>query len=97
MVSTSKDIDGKVVGLVEWRQVGQSGFDKLGGEYVWLENLWIHDDFRGKGILQELIADILNRAPEALYAYFTREKYGNRMSRLFKRASVENIVKGLLV
>ena len=97
MISTSKDDQGRVIGLVEWRQVGQSGFDKFQGEYVWLQNLWIHPDFRGRNILHELIADVLTKAPEAQYGYFTREKYGHRMSKSFKRSSVEAIVKGLLV
>lgn len=97
MISVSKDDSGKVIAYVEWRQVGQSGFDKLKGEYVWLQNLWIHPDHRGKGILQELITDVLTKAPDAQFGYFTREKYGHRMSKSFKRSSVENIVKGLLV
>jgi GNAT superfamily N-acetyltransferase len=93
LISTSKDEGGKIVGIVEWRQVGQSGFDKYKGEYVWLQNLWIHPDYRGKNILQELIADVLKKAPDAKYGYFTREKYGERMSKSFKRSSVEAIVK----
>ena len=76
---------------MEWRQVGQSGFDKLQGEYVFLLNLWIHQDYRGKGLLKELIADILMKAPDAKYGYFMREKYNNRMSKPFKRESVERI------
>ena len=96
MISSCKDDSGKVIAYVEWRQVGQSGFDKLGGEYVWLQNLWIHPDFRGKGLLQEMIADILTKAPDAQYGYFTREKYGHRMSKSFKRSSVERIANVLV-
>ena len=91
MITVSKDLDGKVVAYVEWRQVGISGFDKFKGEYVWLQNLWIHPDHRGRGLLQEMIADILSKAPDAQYGYFTREKYGHRMSKLFKRSSVERV------
>lgn len=96
MISNCFDESGKVVAHVEWRQVGQSGFDKLQGEYVWLENLWIHEGYRGKGILQRLISDILEKAPDAKFAYFTREKYGKRMSRLFKRESVERVANVLI-
>lgn len=96
MISVIQDIDDKVIGYVEWRQVGQSGFDKVGGEYVWLQNLWIHHEFRGRSILQQLIADVLAKSPEAKYGYFTREKYDNRMSRLFNRASVERIASVLV-
>jgi len=46
MVSVSKDNDGKVIGFLEWRQVGQSGFDKFRGEYLWINDLWIHSDYK---------------------------------------------------
>ena len=74
MISVIKDDNEKVISLVEWRQVGRSGFDVEGGEFVWLQNLWIHNEYRGKGLLQEMISDILMRAPEAKWGYFTREK-----------------------
>jgi len=96
LISISKDNDGRVIGYIEWRQVGQSGFDKVCGEYVWLQNLWIHEQFRGKGILQELISDILMKAPDAKYGYFTREKYNHRMSKSFKRESVERVANVLV-
>jgi len=91
LISSIKDEEGKVIAYVCWKQVGKSGFEKFQGEYVYLEDLWIHDAYRGKGLLQRLIADVLEKAPEAQYGYFTREKYGHRMSKLFKRSSVERI------
>ena len=93
MISTIADWDKKIVGIVEWRQVAESGFDKPHGELIWVQNLWIHPDFRGKRVLEKLIADILISAPEAKWGYFTREKYGDRMSRRFSRKYVEALVK----
>jgi len=92
LITDIKNDNGYVLGYVEWRQVGPSGFDVFKGEYIYLCNLWIHPDHRGKGLLQELIAKILMTAPEAKYAYFEREKYNNRMSKLYKRGSVERVV-----
>ena len=97
MISTVKNEDGYVVAHVEWKTVDHSGLETKYGDYVWLQNLWIHPNYRSKGLLQEMIATILSKAPQAQYGYFTREKYGHRMSKLFKRSSVEAIVKGILV
>ena len=97
MISTVSDSHGYVIAHVEWRQVGQSGIEMLGGQYVWLQNLWIHPDYRGQVVLKELIADVLYKAPEALWGYFTREKYNHRMSKLFKRSSVERVANVVLV
>lgn len=97
MISVSHDNYGRVIGYVEWRQVGPSGFEVFQGPYIWLQNLWIHQDYRGKTILKELIEDILLKAPDAKYGYFTREKYGHRMSKSFKRESVERVANVFIV
>lgn len=85
MISTSKDNDGKVLAYIEWRLVGQSGFDKLNGEYVWINDFWIHEDYRNGYLFRDLVNKILFNAPNARWCYFTRQKYGGRKSRLYTR------------
>ena len=92
MIVTSKDESGKVIAYCEWRLVGPSGFDKLEGEYVYIADLWIHQSYRGIGILNEIIDKILLIAPSAKACYFTHKKYGDRMSRLWKREGFERRV-----
>lgn len=93
MITIVPDIDGKVVAYIEWRQVAKSGFDKLGGEYIWVNDLWVHEDYRNQGLIQQMIDRILCIAPEAEFCYFTRRKYNNRMSKLWKRKNFEMLVK----
>ena len=94
MVIKVPDEDGKIIAYCEFRQVAQSGFDKLGGEYIWINDLWVHPDYRNKGLIKQMIDTILYKAPDALYCYFKRSKYNGRM-RLWKRENFERLVKQL--
>ena len=85
MVSVAKDDDGRVIGYLEWRQVGQSGFDKLRGEYVWINDFWIHEEYRRGYVFRELVNNILFKAQDAKWCYFTRRKYHGRKSKLYTR------------
>ena len=96
MVSASHDEDGKVIGWVEWRQVGQSGHDKYHGEYVWIQEIWIHRDYRGSHIFYDLIDKIMTLATDAKYAYFTHAKYNDRMSKLYTRKQFEKLMRKVL-
>jgi len=93
MITTSKDENGKVIGYCEWRRVGQSGFDVLNGPYIYVADIWIHKDYRGMGFLIKLIDKILVLSPGAVACYFTHKKYGDRMSRLWKREKFERRVE----
>lgn len=96
MISVSKDIDGKVIGFIEWRQVGQSGFDKFQGEYVWIQEIWVHKDHRGTHVFYDLIDKVMTLATNANYAYFTHAKYNDRMSRLYTREQFEKLMRKVL-
>ena len=92
MMTTLKNDEGYIISYIEWRQVGQSGFDKLYGEYIFVNDLWVHPEYRHHHMIEEMISRILMNAPEAQYCYFIRRKYNDRMSKLWKRASFENLV-----
>lgn len=92
-VLTTKDENDRVTAYIEYRQVGQSGFDKLYGEYVFINDFWITPDLRGdKGIFKSLVSRILRKCPDAIYCYFVRKKYGGRMSKIYKRDYFERLV-----
>lgn len=94
MITTVPDSQGRVIAWIEWRQVAQSGFDKIRGEYVWVNDLWVHPDHRNQGLISQMIDKILYKAPDAQYGYFTRKKYGNRM-RIWKREQFMKLCKQL--
>ena len=85
MISVSKDDEGRVIGYIEWRQVGQSGFDKFRGEYVWVNDFWIHEDYRNGYVFIQLVNSILFKAQDAKWCYFRRGKYHGRVSKLYTR------------
>ncbi len=85
MISVSSDDSGRVIAYIEWRQVGQSGFDKFRGEYIWINEFWIHEEYRRGKIFSKLVNAILFKAPHAKWCYFKREKYLGRMSKLYTR------------
>jgi hypothetical protein len=98
MLSSYKDENGKIIGFIEWWQTGQSGIQKFRGEYVWINEMWIHEDYRdGKAIMNTLIRDVLRKAPDAKFGYFQRKKYNDRVSRLHTREEFEHLLeKGVL-
>lgn len=93
MITISKDEEGKVVAFIEWAQVGMSGIPRPGGYYLWINEFWIHEKHRGKECFRDLVAQILSVAPDARYCYFTRAKYGHRMSKLYKRKKFEQLIE----
>ena len=93
MVTKIQDDNGFIIGYCEWRQVGQSGFDKLRGEYIWVNDIWVHEDYESKGFINEMISMILSKAVEAKFCYFKREKYHGRLSKLWKRESFERLTQ----
>ena len=93
MVETIKDYDGKVVALIAWQVVNEEGQYKDQGDYIYIEDLWIHRDARGNGVLRRLInlIDKHKFATKAKWVYWEREKYNHRIS---KRISRKKITRG---
>lgn len=86
MISTVKDDNDRVVAYLEWRQVGQSGIDKFRGEYLWINDLWIHPDYNSRwDVYRDLMNQTLFKAMDTKWMYFRRQKYGGRVSRLYSR------------
>lgn len=92
MITKIPDEYGRIIAYIEWRQVAQSGIDKFHGEYIWINDLWVHPDYRHKGLIKQMIDTILYKAPDALFCYFKRSKYNGRI-RLWKREAFERLVK----
>jgi hypothetical protein len=88
LITSLKDEHGKIVAYCEWRLVGPSGYEIENGEYVWVNDIWVHGEFRHAGKLNRIIDEIMRDTPQAKYCYFTRGKYGERM-KMFTRAQWE--------
>src|SRR3990167_3871572 len=98
MITTSKDSEDRVIAYIESRVVGQSGIDKLGGEYLYIADLWIHDDYKNDwSVYRELMNETLRKAISANYIYFQRKKYCGRQSKNYNRESIMRLLeKGMV-
>lgn len=88
MITSLKDDSGRIIAFCEWRLVGQSGYDKEEGEYVWINDCWVHEDYRRTNKFNRIIDEILRAAPTAKWGYFVRGKYGFR-KKIFSREQFE--------
>lgn len=88
MITSLKDGDGKIIAYAEWRLVGPSGLEVPSGEYVWINDAWVHPDFRLTHRINRIIDEIMRLTPTARYGYFQRKDYNDRV-RIFTREQFE--------
>lgn len=100
MVTSLKDTEGRIIAFCEWRLVGQSGYEVPNGEYVWVNDCWVHEDYRMEKRINRIIDEIMRAVPQAKYCYFQR-KNKNEKLRIFtreqwerRRMSYDNLIQG---
>jgi ribosome-binding factor A len=91
MVIDKKDAEGRIIAYAEYRMVNEKGIDDERGEYIWINDVWVHKDYRTRNvfntILQGFIARQAESYPWAKFIYWQREKHGERMS-TYNRAKI---------
>lgn len=85
MIAKIHDSDDKIIAYLEYWQVCKSGFHKAYGEYMWVQDAWIHEGHRGKGLLRQMVEQQLFEHPEIQYGYWKRHKYNERISKVMTR------------
>jgi len=87
MIESVKNGDGSIIAYIEWQVVNAKGDFQDQGSHIYIQDLWIHKDFRGKKLLAELIGKIDRNelANHVLYIYWNRDKYNHRLSKSFTR------------
>lgn len=88
MITSLKDDDGRIVCYASWSLVGKSGYPLENGEYVYLEDIWVHRDFERTKRINRIIDEVMRIAKDAKYCYFKRGKYNGRM-KIFTREQWE--------
>ena len=51
MISVVKNKEGYVSAYIEWEVLDENGQFKDGGDCIYIQDLWIHEELRGKKIL----------------------------------------------
>jgi len=95
MISVLKNKDGYVRSYIEWTIVDEQGKTKNKGNFIYINNVWVHKQHRKKwswGDIRELIPKIKNHpyAKYALYVYWRNDKK-NKQNRIIP---VDIICKG---
>ena len=88
MITSLKDAEGRIIAYCEWRLVGQSGYETPNGEFIWVNDMWVHEDYRFKNRVNRIIDEIMRLVPQAKYCYFER-KAKNKHLHLFSRSQWE--------
>lgn len=88
MITSLKDNEGRIVAYCEWRLVGQSGLETPSGEYIWINDIWIHEYYRNKCYINRVIDEIMILVPQAKYCYFQRRDVNNKLH-LWSRSQFE--------
>lgn len=84
MITTIKDDENYVVAFCEWRLVGPSGYEVQNGEYIWVNDLWVHPKYRELGLIGRIIDEVMSKVPQAKYCYFQRLQVNERV-RIYPR------------
>ena len=54
MISTLKNIHGYVQGYIEWEIVDRNGQFDSNGDYIYVQNCWLHEHYRFTSFLAQL-------------------------------------------
>ena len=75
--------DDKVTAYVVYHKLDKVGNFDINGEFLYVEDVWIHKSDREKNIvflMYRWLTDVLPSHPTVKYLYWVRYKYGDRMS-----------------
>lgn len=90
MMHVLKNSDGYVYAYVDAYTVDHEGVPNKAGRYVYVCSLWIHEKFRGLGVLKALVA-LIDADPDitgAPWVYWKNERRNDRSMPLRPRASI---------
>jgi len=85
LLTSLKDSEGKIIAYAEWRLVGPSGLETPAGKYVWINDCWVHKDYRGKHRINLLIDEVMRHVPNAEYCYFQRKDVNEKLHMYSRR------------
>jgi hypothetical protein len=80
MIYKRHDSDNRIIGYVIYHQFGPNANFSIDGEYIYVEDIWIHESVRFKNLIAQMVNDVLPNFSKVKYLYWVRHKYGDRMS-----------------
>lgn len=74
-----KNKDGFTSAYIVFTPRDEKGKEDYNGDYVYVEELFIHDSIKGIKTLRNLIRMVIDAFPNAKYGYWKRRKYNERI------------------
>ena len=94
MIKTQNDANGLIYSYIEYQVLNEKGQWDKDGEYVYIENFWIHPFYKGVNTLKRLIPLILTDPMTFKCRWYYWERRG-RKSRSFRiERESSKVVKG---
>lgn len=87
MISSLKNGNGFIYAYIEWEILDAFGQFKDFGEYIYIQNLWVHENFQNSRAIKELIGLIDSHpfAKNSDYVYWNNLKHNDRLTKPFRR------------
>jgi hypothetical protein len=80
--------------VCEYVLVDKEGKHQKQGEYLYIADLQIAENYRRKGQIKQLIKQFLTKFPQLKYCYFKRHtKYPNKTFTFHSRREYEKLIK----
>ena len=58
MIETLKNKDGLIYCYIEWQILDAAGYQQTNGDYIYIKNMWIHEDWRETRAFNQVIKKI---------------------------------------
>ncbi|TSA28594.1 hypothetical protein D4R71_00380 [bacterium] len=91
MFETEKTGGVLIYAFCEWWAVDQEGKVDENGQYALINEMWIHKDYRGNGVLRRMLHKAAQKHPQIKDMYYQRRKYNDRQKQYSRKQLKEDI------
>lgn len=91
MFETEKVAGVLIYAFCEWWLVNEEGKEDANGRYALIDEMWVHKDHRGNGVLRRLLHKAAERHPQIKELYYQRRKYDNRFKQYSRKQLKEEL------
>jgi len=79
MIEQIRDSDDRVVSYMERMQTNEKGYGDDNGKYVFIRDVWVHDDYRYARFMERMFSHVYKETPDADWVYWERHKKNGKL------------------
>lgn len=91
MFETEKVAGVLIYAFCEWWPVNLKGEPDKNGRYAFIDEVWIHKDYRGNGVLRRIIHKAAQRHPQIDQLYYHHRKHNYKFKQYSRKQLKEEI------